>query len=243
MRGGPSRPPLDLPAASVEELKGLSLVTGHVHCERLLSSLLLVIAFSSVSDSAWSQNLSLGAKVGISNSTALFEDEQSGDTISDRRGFQIGGVVEYELNSVLGLQLELTLLQKGWTEPGTGGERKLTYLDLPLLLSINAPWRTSPQLLVGPSLSYELGCSVTGVPDAGEVSCSDPRVAWERDKFLVGIGLGLGLRQRVGHGRLGVQFLGNVGLTDMNREALPRGYIRLVSVTASVVYDISLGRS
>ena len=184
---------------------------------------LLVIGFIMIPDSASAQikSLSLGARLGINNSSAFFEDEQAGDRIDSRGGLQFGGVVGYELNSILALQLELLFIEKGWKEQGTGGERKLTYLDLPLLLAISTPWKTSPQLLVGPSLSYELSCSVRGVPGVGVVSGNDPRVEWEREKFLLGIWFGLGLSRQLGNGKLGLQFLGNISLTAGTSDPLP----------------------
>jgi hypothetical protein len=193
------------------------------------------------SGTALAQAVSIGGRLGLSNSAALFADEHSGDRIDDRRGLQVGGIVAHELNSILSLQLELSYVQKGWAEFETGGDRKLTYLELPLLLSISAPWTTSPHLLVGPSVSHELSCSVTGVPQVGSVSCSDPQLGWDREKLLLGLWFGLGLGRRFGTSTLDIQFIGNVSLTDMNREALPPGYIRLVAVTASAVYKISLG--
>jgi len=193
------------------------------------------------SGTALAQSVSIGGRLGITNSAALFADQNSGDRIDDRRGFQIGGVIGYQLNPILSLQLEVSYLQKGWAEFETGGDRKLTYLELPLLLSINAPWTTSPHLLAGPSVSYELSCSVTGVPHVGQVSCGDPRVEWDREKFQLGLWFGLGLGRWLGTSKLDLQFLGNISLTDMNNEALPPGYIRLVAVTATATYKISLG--
>lgn len=201
----------------------------------------LLLGFTLGPISAQAPSFSMGGRLGITNSAAFIEDEFAGDSIDDRPGFQFGATVGYELNSILSFQVELSYVDKGWAEQGTGGNRKLTYLELPLLLGISGPWTTSPHLLVGPSLSYELDCSVTGVPGVGSVSCSDPQVEWERKKFLLGTWLGLGLGRRFGSGRLDVQVIGNVSLTDMNRETLPRGYIRLVTVAASVAYQRSLG--
>ena len=187
--------------------------------------------------------LSVGGRFGVNNSAALFEDEHSGDRIGARPGPVLSGLAAYQLNSIFSLQLELMFIQKGWEEPETGGGRRLTYLEVPLLLSVNAPWTISPHLLAGPSVSFELGCSVTGVPDVGSVSCGESEVAWERAKTHLGLWFGLGVGHRLGKGKLALQFMGNLGLTDLNQEALPRGHITLVAVTASVAYQISLGGS
>jgi hypothetical protein len=185
--------------------------------------------------------LAVGGRFGVNNSAALFEDEHSGERIDAQPGPVFSGILAYRPNAILSLQLELTFIQKGWAEPQTGGGRRLSYLEVPLLLSVNAPWTVSPHLLFGPSVSLEVGCSVTGVPDVGTLGCGEPEVAWERSKTQVGLWFGLGVGRRLGRGRLALQLMGNVGLTDLNREALPRGYITLVAATGTVVYQVPLG--
>jgi hypothetical protein len=192
-------------------------------------------------DGLYAQDLSIGGRLGLVGGLAWFEDKESNDVQSPRPGLQIGGVAAYRSRAIVSLQAELWYVQKGWTEPETGGGRRLTYVELPLFLTVTAPWTTAPQLLAGASGSLELGCAVTGVPDVGSVSCDAPLVEWRRTKAQFGTWLGLGVRRRVGTSHLDVQLLGNLNLTNLNRDPLPRGYTRLWSVTVSAVYAVALG--
>ncbi len=187
------------------------------------------------------QEFSIGGRIGLATSNAIFEDQHSNDRIDPRLGPLFGGVVAYRLTGAISVQAELLYMQKGWTEFGTGGERKLTYLEVPILLGVGAPWTTSPHLLTGPSISYELGCSITGVPEVGSVGCDDSQVQWHRPKLQFGVWLGLGVGRWFGNNRLDLQLLGDLNVTDMNREELPLGYLRLGSVMVSVAYTTSIG--
>jgi hypothetical protein len=189
-----------------------------------------------------SQSLSVGGSVGFVAGAVWFEADESNEWWP-KPGFRVGGVAAYEVSRILSLHAELAYVQKGWTEHNAGGGRRLTYLEVPVLLALRAPWTTAPELLAGPSVSFELGCSVTGVPDVGSVSCDDARVAWHREKTQVGMWFGLGLRRGGGRRRLDVQLLFNLGITDLNRETLPRGYSKLLALSLSVAYTIPLGGS
>ncbi len=122
------------------------------------------------------QDVSIGGRLGLVGGAVWFEDEEGNDMNRPRAGLQIGGVVAYRSRSILSMQAELWYVQKGWTETQGGGGRRLTYVELPLLLTVTAPWKTAPQLLAGASASLELGCSVTGVRGVGSVGCNDPQV-------------------------------------------------------------------
>ncbi|NIM48961.1 MAG: hypothetical protein GTO22_06845, partial [Gemmatimonadales bacterium] len=80
-----------------------------------------------------------------------FEDDEANDFKQPMLGLQIGGVAAYGLGSMLSLQAELWFVQKGWTETEEGGGRRISYLELPLLLVATAPWGTAPELLAGVS--------------------------------------------------------------------------------------------
>ena len=187
------------------------------------------------------QDVSIGGRLGLVGGAVWFEDKEANDVMSPMPGLQIGGVAAYRPQSVVSLQAELWYVQKGWTETRAGGGRRLTYLELPLLLTVTAPWKTAPQLIAGASASLELACSVTGVPEVGSVSCDDPWVEWHRRKAQVATWLGIGVRRQLGRGHLAVQVLGNLNLTNLNRERLPRGFTRLVSLAVSAAYVVPLG--
>lgn len=187
------------------------------------------------------QHVAVGGRLGIVGGAVWFEDLESDDMMQPLPGLQAGGVLAWRPNAILGLQAELWLVQKGWTESRPGAGRRLTYVELPLLLTLTAPWRTAPQLVAGASASLELGCSVTGVPEAGSVRCDDPRVAWRRSSAQLATWMGLGVRRRFGARHLDVQVLGTLNLTNLNRETLPRGYTRLFGLAVSATYVVPLG--
>ena len=189
---------------------------------------------------ASAQSLSVGGRLGFVGGSVWFEDEEANDMKQPMPSIQVGGVLAYRPTSIFTLHTELWYLQKGWTETDAGGGRRLAYVELPLLMALTAPWNTAPQLLAGVSVGFELACSVTGV-DMGSVSCDDARVEWHRAKAQLGTWFGLGLERRLARGRLDFQLLGNLNVTSVNRESLPRGYARLFAASISVAYVIPIG--
>ena len=189
---------------------------------------------------AASQSLYVGGRLGLVGGAMIFEDREATDVKQPIPGIQIGGVGAYHLSPILSLQAEVWFVQKAWTETQTGGGRRLSYLELPLLVALSAPWNTAPQLLAGLSLAFELACSVTGL-DSGSVDCDDAYVEWNRAKVQLGTWFGLGIEMPLGNNKLALQLLGNLNLTSVNRETLPRGYARLIGAAVSATYMFPLG--
>ena len=187
------------------------------------------------------QDISLGGRLGAVAGAVWFEYEEANDMIKPMLGLQIGGVAAYRLSSILSLQAELWYVQKGWLETRAGGARRFAYVELPLFLTATARWSTAPQLMVGASVSRELACSVTGVPGVGSLSCDDPRVEWNHTTAQFGTWVGFGVRRRFGASDLDIQLLGNLNLTNLDREPLLRGYSRLLSFIVSATYGVPLG--
>lgn len=202
---------------------------------------LLIIASMFCPGITGAQSLSFGGRLGVGLGTLIFEDSESQDRAGLNVGPRIGGLVAYNLNSVLTVQLELSYARRGWTEGQNGAGRRLSYFQLPLVLIVRAPWRTSPHLLVGPAISHEVGCSVYGIADLGSVSCGDGRVEWSRNKTQVGMHLGLGIGRPFRGGTLEFQIVGDIGLRNSINETLPHGYNRLVVVVVSAAYKIQVG--
>jgi hypothetical protein len=152
-------------------------------------------------------------------------------------------MVGYHINSVLSLQLEMSYASRGWTEGENGAGRRLSYIQMPLVLMVSAPWTTSPHFLFGPALSYEVACDVSGIADVGRVGCDDSGVAWGRNKTQVGMHVGLGVGRPFKGGKLEFQLVGDIGMRNSINETLPHGYNRLVVVILSASYKIQVGRS
>jgi len=208
---------------------------------RGLTTTTTVVLLAVAGGSLHAQGISLGGRLGLIGGEAVFDSKEANDLQQPIPGLQIGGVLRYRSHSVLGLQAELWYVQKGWIETRAGGGRRLSYVELPLFLTLTAPWTTAPQLLAGASGSLELDCSVTGVPDVGSVSCDDPRVAWQHRKAQLATWAGVGVRRRVGASQVDVHLLVGLNLTNLNREPLPLGYTRLLSLAVSAAYLVPLG--
>ncbi len=208
---------------------------------RVMSLAFCVLLLTVTAGRVSAQDVSIGGRLGVVGGAVSFEENEFGDFDYPITGLQIGGVAAYRMGSVLSLQAELWFVQKGWIETLSGGGRRLSYLEVPLLVVVTAPWKTAPQLLAGASVGVELACSVTGVPHVGCVSCSDDRVKWLHRKLQFATWFGFGVRRRFGASQLQVQLLFNYNLTNLNREPLPRGWARLFSGALSVAYLVPLG--
>ncbi len=189
-----------------------------------------------------SQSLFIGGRAGVGAGTLLFEDPESAEHAGLHVGPHIGGLVGYGINRFLSVQLEMSYAGRGWTEGENGAGRRLSYIQMPLLLIVSAPWNTSPHLLFGAAVSHEVGCAVHGIDDVGSVSCSDSRVEWQRNKTQVGVHLGLGIGRPFRGGKLEFQIVGDVALRDSITESLPHGYNRLFVLMLSASYKIKVGR-
>lgn len=232
---------MDNPSRSERSSYSLCCVRRDRVIPRVISTACCVAFLTLAAGHAGAQDLSIGGRLGLVGGAVSFEENEFGDFDYPIVGLQIGGVATYSMGPVLSLQAELWFVQKGWTETCDSGGRRLSYLEVPLLLVVTAPWKTAPQLIAGVSAGAELACSVTGMPNVGNVSCSDARAEWLHRKLQLATWFGIGVRRRFSASQLHVQFLFNYNLTNLNREPLPRGYTRLWSVAASVAYVIPIG--
>lgn len=208
---------------------------------RAISTAFCVAFLTIAAGRVGAQDFSIGGRLGLVGGAVSFENNEFGDFDYPITGLQIGGVTAYHMGSVFSLQAELWFVQKGWIETLGSGGRRLSYLEVPLIVTVTAPWKTAPQLLAGASVGIELACSVTGMPHVGCVSCSDTRVEWLHRKLQFATWCGIGVRQQFGASQLQVQFLFNYNLTNLNREPLPRGYTRLFCGAVSVAYLVPIG--
>jgi hypothetical protein len=206
-------------------------------------TILFLVCFLLSAGRLCAQEISLGGRLGMVGGAVWFEDEEANDMQEPRLGLQVGGVAAYNATPFLSVQTELWYVQKGWVESPSGGARRLGYLEIPLFVVGMAPWRTTPQVVAGASVSREVSCSVGGIPGVGSLSCEDSRVEWRRNKEQFGIWFGLGVRRRFAASTLDVQFLGNFHLTDLERDPLPPGDSRLFSAMLSATYTLPVGGS
>ena len=210
---------------------------------RLMFTAFCVMFLAFTAGHVSAQDVTIGGRLGLVGGAVAFEENEFGDFDYPIVGLQVGGVAAYRMGSVFSLQAELWFVQKGWIETlGTGG-RRLSYLEVPLLVIVSVPWKTAPQLLAGASVGVELASSVTGMPNVGSVSCSDPRVEWLHRKMQFATWFGIGVRRQFDAGQLQVQLLFNYNLTNLNREHLRRGYTRLFYGALTVAYIVPIAGS
>ncbi|HEX9513565.1 MAG TPA: porin family protein [Puia sp.] len=101
----------------------------------------------------------IGLKGGLSIAT-LIKTNDNNFSSTPLYGFNGGGVLQLPLGKIISLQPEVLFSQKGYRATGTGltGDynyrRYLNFLDIPLLLRINAS--KSLGIVVGPQYSYLL---------------------------------------------------------------------------------------
>ena len=128
-------------------------------------------------------------------------------------GFQVGGLARIDINDLLSLQPELLYSQKGYNSEANGLKTKstLSYVDLPLLLRVNAGnlfFEAGPQLgyLVARNVTLSGTMSVTGSGTSG------------LSKFDAGYIAGLGY-QFASSLNLGLRYNGGLTSVDERRKA------------------------
>jgi len=125
---------------------------------------LTLLALPLVAAPAAAQPVSIGLKGGVSQGTLLGDDV---DDASSRAGFSGGVYAKVDVNPTFSIQPEVNFTAKGADETNavTGnGEYELQYLDIPVLLKLNAPLDGvfRPSLYAGPQLGFNLNGDFNG---------------------------------------------------------------------------------
>jgi len=121
-----------------------------------------------------SAQVSVGAFAGISHFSVDQEVEVDGVELSNKTGLAVGGIVNFALTEMVGLQFEPMFLHKGSTADVTGfGQVDVTasYLELPVLLTYSfGTGSIRPYLMVGPTVGYLLSAKQEAefIPEAAE---------------------------------------------------------------------------
>jgi len=122
---------------------------------------------------ARSQGLGIGVEGGPT--FADFSVSEGGADLESRTGFRVAGVLRYGFAGPLGLQTGVGLAQKGTSLSTTDADYRVSYIEIPLLITatIPAPAAVSPRVFVGSQVGIESSCEISGlsgVPDA--VDCT-----------------------------------------------------------------------
>jgi hypothetical protein len=142
--------------------------------------------------SAQAQDWTVGLKGGVSQGTFL------GDDVSDaeyRAGFSGGAYLEYRVTPAFSLQPEVLFSMKGADvlsgEPVLDpGDHEVHYLDIPVLLKLNAPFQGAiqPALYAGPQLGFNL------YGERNEVELDDDNLQSDEFSAVLGGDIGFDLR-------------------------------------------------
>ncbi|NQT25136.1 PorT family protein [candidate division KSB1 bacterium] len=136
--------------------------------------------------------------------------------LSNLTAFGFGGVLDFNLNEMLTLHLELMYLQKGvngkWDIYDL--ENKVTYLEVPILLKYSiGTGNIKPYLIAGPTIGYLL--SGTGKISGGGYS-SEEDLKETTKNLDYGIGLGAGVGMPMGNNSIFLEARYAMGLANIN---------------------------
>jgi hypothetical protein len=189
---------------------------------------------------AHARELSVGMRGGLDAGYVLFEQDP-GLNREVRPGLLAGGVFAVDLRPGVALQAEILYAQKGWGQDE--GERglALTYLEVPLLLRLQGSGRLLPHLLIGSSLSHEVGCHFYDVSGTGDVDCDHPLVSMKRSSLDVSFVGGGGIGRAIGAGTLSLDALLHLGMRDIIRDSMPWGTQSNIALSLSLTYAAPLG--
>lgn len=135
--------------------------TSLVSPRTLLPTLaLFILSLAAGPTSVAAQPVSIGVKGGVSQGTLVGDDVSDADY---RAGFSGGVYARYDVNRAFSVQPELLFTMKG-AETGAGepqlagGDYEFQYLEIPVLLKLNAPFDgiVQPSVYAGPQLGFNL---------------------------------------------------------------------------------------
>jgi hypothetical protein len=211
----------------------------------LASTALIAGALVAEPNSASAQ-LVLGAKLGATFSTLDFDPDEGGDQ-SRLTSFGGGGFLRFGMAG-LSLQPELLAVTKGskFDDTDGSGKIKLDYIEVPVFLrfGLSSGASFAPYLMVGPSFSFDIGCSLEG--ESGGVSvdvdCDDTGLGEDfidRNKFDIGAAAALGFEFAAGPGNILVEGRYTHGFSDIDKGEGSKARNRMFGVFAG--YAIPLG--
>lgn len=183
----------------------------------------------------YGQDLAIGARGGATLAAMLWQDPYAADQTAIQSGAHVGLVAAWRIADHAAIQAELLYTRKGYADGGAHtGTVAADYVEVPVLLTLRLPWRTTPRLLFGPMVSVETRCRLSGVVIVGETACGDSLVGMARRRLDVGVMTGAGVARDIGERSVALDLIAGIGLRDIKAEPLPPGYARNVVLYASV---------
>lgn len=127
--------------------------------EKLLSTIFIAVCFLIVVTNSYAQDRHFGIKGGAAAYQMTSEFGGVTSSSDPKVGFEAGIFGDFPINRILSIQPEVVFVQKGGEESsGSFGASSVTlnYVDVPLLLKINAPLEGNikPYMFGGPYAGY-----------------------------------------------------------------------------------------
>lgn len=172
---------------------------------------------------------------------ATFGGDDAED-IDHKTGLVLGAFASIPLGQVLTFRPEVLYTQKGAEAEDEGGvfTASLDYLEIPVLLRIGVPGvGAGLHALVGPTLSFELDCSIEFEGESSEdCDTAEDLEADARKSFLVGGMIGAGVDLPFGPTLLSLDGRYTFDLENFIEEPGPDLNNRVWSITASVGFPL-----
>ena len=201
-----------------------------------------VLSFLVFATAAASQEVTAGVRAGANFSTVRYQNPNANEQTELKPGFHLGASVAVALSRHLDGEASLLFSQGGYG--GRGGhpwDVEMDYLEVPLTVRLKLPWSISPHLTAGLTTRFQLRCRLVDVAVVGETTCDDPVVGrgW-RETEVLAIG-GLGASTGVGPGILLLEAQIGWGLTNINYDPLPPGWVKSADLRISSAFRLPVG--
>ena len=209
---------------------------------------LLIVALDTAA-MAQGSKLAVGPMIGLDFATWGGSDAGG---VGSRTGYVAGGFLSVPLGQLFWIRPEAYFAQKGWeqVEQGVTVTFKTDYIEVPVLVGLTIPVQGSgirPVIYAGPSISFSLGCKVSGEQGGTsvDIDCDDPQITNILGEPIqitgtdFGILFGGGLGFPVGPGQLALGVRYNVGLSKiLDVTGSPDVKNRALSITAEFGFPI-----
>lgn len=198
---------------------------------RLPVSIIIILLFSVTQ--LYAQDRSFGIKGGAAAYQITTEFGNSSSTSDRKIGFEAGIFGDFPISRIFSIQPEAVFVQKGGEESGDVlGTSSLTlnYVDVPLLLKINAPLdgAVKPYIFGGPYAGYLIEATADGDEGSQDIS-----------EFLEDINYGLKVGLGVKFNSIVVDARYDMGMANMYTEDGEMSDFDFSVTTSGVV--VSLG--
>lgn len=180
--------------------------------KRIVLFIAVTVALLSYSTNIYSQDRHFGIKGGVAAYQLTSEVGGTSSTSDPKTAFGAGIFGDFPINRIVSIQPEVVFVQKGGEESSeTIGTSSVTlnYVDVPLLLKINAPLEGSfkPYIFGGPYAGYLIEA-------ASESGGENQDLTEFLEEFHYGVKVGVGIRL----GNIVIDARYDLGIADLYSE-------------------------